>query len=249
MRPPYATILISLLLISAYFYLSNFTLYSTEKDLLNLSYHISKSPALVIIYMFVHTGVFHLFGNLVPLILFSVILESKAGSKNTFLIFILSGISAAILFSIFEPKYALIGASAAVAGIMGAATTRSPKSAFLLLFLTPILIYYLIFPSIAYVTLSIQSNLRQETINLNSQISNAIKSGDIQKADFLNKSLTNVVAESQKIDSGKRFELETPTSILVHLFGAVFGVIYLYILNKTEFLNGLIEYKKITSKL
>lgn len=249
MKIPYATIFLTVLIASAYFYLSNFALYSTEKDLLDLSYHISKNPILVVVYMFVHTGLYHLFGNITPLIFFSFILERKIGSKNTFSIFILSGISSAILFSIFEPKYALLGASAAVAGIMGAATTRSPKLSFPTLILTPILIYYLIFPTISFATISVQDKLAVAENKLMYDINTAIEKGEHDRVIELNQSLKLVVEEKQKIEEGKQLEIETPTSISIHLFGAIFGVIYLYILNKEEFANGLKEYANLTSRI
>jgi membrane associated rhomboid family serine protease len=249
MKFPYATIVLILFLVGTYFYLSNFSLYSSESQLLELSFHITKDPILVLVYMFVHTGIYHLFGNLTPLILFAFLLEQKTRSKDTLAIFLLSGVSSAIAFSLFEPKFALLGASAAIAGLMGAATARDPKKAFIALILTPFLIYLVVFPTITFTSDTLRQQLTTAQLKSSDELKTAIMMGQTEKAAQLNATVNSLKREVETITEGEKFERETPTSITIHLLGAIFGIIYLYILNKKEFWEGMNEYSRLTARL
>jgi membrane associated rhomboid family serine protease len=74
-------------------------------------------PWTIITYMFVHGGLGHIFFNMLSLYFFGPRVEERLGSKRFFILYMLSGISGAILSFIFAPRSAIIGASGAVFGV------------------------------------------------------------------------------------------------------------------------------------
>jgi membrane associated rhomboid family serine protease len=75
-------------------------------------------------YMFLHGGVGHLVGNMVFLWILGCMLEMGSGRALFSVIYLLSGLAAAGLFSLIYPSSTipLVGASGAIAGLMGAYT-------------------------------------------------------------------------------------------------------------------------------
>jgi len=80
-----------------------------------------KFPA-IFTYMFLHGGIFHLIGNMVFLWLVGGLLELAAGKILFLCGYVISGVFASLLFGIVYPQSTspLVGASGAIAGLMGA---------------------------------------------------------------------------------------------------------------------------------
>jgi membrane associated rhomboid family serine protease len=75
-------------------------------------------PWTIITYMFLHAGVMHLAFNMLALFFFGPRVEERLGSRNFLTLYLLSGISGALLSLIMGPSAAVLGASAAVFGVM-----------------------------------------------------------------------------------------------------------------------------------
>jgi membrane associated rhomboid family serine protease len=75
-------------------------------------------PWTLITYMFMHGGMGHLFFNMLSLYFFGSQVESRLGSRRFITLYVLSGISGAILSFFFSPGSNIIGASGAVFGVM-----------------------------------------------------------------------------------------------------------------------------------
>jgi membrane associated rhomboid family serine protease len=97
----------------------------------------------LITYMFLHGGFFHLFSNMYFLFIFGDNIEDRLGHFKYILIYILfgviSGLTQLTIFS--DSPYPLIGASGAVAGVMGAYFIFYPHSKiktliFIIIFIT-----------------------------------------------------------------------------------------------------------------
>jgi len=83
-------------------------------------------PTALITHTFIHVGILHLFGNLFILYLVGPAMEDVWGRPLFALFYALSGVAAALVFvagypNLLEP---LIGASGAIAGVMGAFAVR-----------------------------------------------------------------------------------------------------------------------------
>jgi membrane associated rhomboid family serine protease len=92
--------------------------------------------------IFLHGGLFHLVGNMLYLYIFGDNVEDKLGHFKYFIFYIMSGFVAAFFHYIFNPISSIptLGASGAVAGVMGAYFVFFPKSR--VLTLVPIFIFF-----------------------------------------------------------------------------------------------------------
>lgn len=75
-------------------------------------------PWTIVTYMFLHAGVMHLAFNMLALFFFGPRVEERLGSRSFLYLYIISGISGALLSLIMGPSAAVLGASAAVFGVM-----------------------------------------------------------------------------------------------------------------------------------
>lgn len=75
-------------------------------------------PWTIVTYMFLHAGVMHLAFNMLALFFFGPRVEERLGSRSFLILYILSGISGALLSLITSPGAAVLGASGAVFGVM-----------------------------------------------------------------------------------------------------------------------------------
>lgn len=93
------------------------------------SYH--KTPVLsAITGMFVHGGWIHLLGNMLFLLIFGNNVEDRLGRIKYLLFYIAVGMASAYGFALTEPNSAttLIGASGAIAGVLGAYLVMFPRA-------------------------------------------------------------------------------------------------------------------------
>jgi membrane associated rhomboid family serine protease len=75
-------------------------------------------PWTIITYMFLHAGLMHLAFNMLALFFFGPRVEERLGSRSFLYLYLISGISGALLSLIMGPSAAVLGASGAVFGVM-----------------------------------------------------------------------------------------------------------------------------------
>lgn len=103
--------------------------------------------------MFMHAGWLHLLGNMWTLFIFGDNVEDTLGRGRYLLFYLLCGLASLFLFLLFSPGSAtpLVGASGAIAGVMGAYFSLFPGAR--VLTLVPIFIIFTIIELPAYVFL------------------------------------------------------------------------------------------------
>ncbi len=103
--------------------------------------------------MFMHAGWLHLLGNMWTLFIFGDNVEDTLGRGTYLLFYLLCGLASLFLFFLFSPGSAtpLVGASGAIAGVMGAYFSLFPGAR--VLTLVPIFIIFTIIELPAYVFL------------------------------------------------------------------------------------------------
>jgi len=86
-------------------------------------------PWTLITYMFLHGGLVHILFNMMTLYFFGPYLEKLIGKKQFVLMYLISGVVAAIGFILFEGNTGagLVGASGAVCGVLGAVAILNPN--------------------------------------------------------------------------------------------------------------------------
>jgi membrane associated rhomboid family serine protease len=75
-------------------------------------------PWTIVTYMFLHGGFAHIFFNMLALYFFGPRVEVQLGSRRFAILYFLGGICGALLSFVLAPQSAIIGASAAVFGVM-----------------------------------------------------------------------------------------------------------------------------------
>jgi len=85
--------------------------------------------------MFLHGGFLHLGGNMLFLWIFGTNIEDSIGPTKFILFYLASGLAAAALFVIFSPNsnVPMVGASGAIAGVLGAYLVAFPRTRILTL--------------------------------------------------------------------------------------------------------------------
>jgi membrane associated rhomboid family serine protease len=78
---------------------------------------ILSRPWTVLTYMFVHANFWHLLFNMLGLLFFGPVLEDRWGSREFIKFYLICGFAGG-LFSLFFPHQAIIGASAAIYGVL-----------------------------------------------------------------------------------------------------------------------------------
>lgn len=101
--------------------------FGTMDDKYGLSYNLGwdKERFRLITYMFLHSNIFHLFGNMVSLYIVGSMLEMQIGFLRMSGVYLISGIYGGIASVMFNhytgvPELVTVGASAAVYGVLGA---------------------------------------------------------------------------------------------------------------------------------
>jgi len=83
---------------------------------------IARQPWALLTSMFLHGGWLHLAGNMLFLWVFGRNIEDRLGSRNFFILYIVCGLAAAVIHVAANPysRVPTVGASGAIAGVMGA---------------------------------------------------------------------------------------------------------------------------------
>jgi Uncharacterized membrane protein (homolog of Drosophila rhomboid) len=92
--------------------------------------YITARPWTLITYMFLHSfNISHILFNMVTLYFFGPYLEKLIGKKSFIIMYLISGVVAAIGFILFEGNtgVGLVGASGAVCGVLGAVAILNPN--------------------------------------------------------------------------------------------------------------------------
>ena len=79
---------------------------------------ILQQPWAILTYMFLHAGFMHILFNMIGLYFFGPRLEARIGSRDFLFLYLLSGITGAVLSFFLTPGAAIVGASGAVFGVL-----------------------------------------------------------------------------------------------------------------------------------
>jgi membrane associated rhomboid family serine protease len=99
-----------------------------------------ERPWTILTAMFVHSGFWHIFGNMITLFFFGRVLYQIVGQNRFLLVYFIGGIVGNILFILFNlsSDNFVIGASGAVYAVAGALVVMMPNMRVLLWFIAPL---------------------------------------------------------------------------------------------------------------
>jgi rhomboid family protein len=114
----------------------------------------SAPPALetLVTSMFLHGGILHVAGNMLYLFIFGAAVEEAMGHLRFALFYFAAGIAAALAMAAFTPHSSVpvIGASGAIAGVLGAYFVLYPRARILTVLPIFVFLYFVEVPAVAY---------------------------------------------------------------------------------------------------
>jgi len=105
--------------------------------------------------MFLHGGVLHVAGNMLYLFIFGAAVEEAMGAVRYLLFYLACGIAAALAMAAVTPHSSVpvIGASGAIAGVLGAYFVLYPRAKILTILPIIVLMYFVEIPAVLYLLL------------------------------------------------------------------------------------------------
>jgi membrane associated rhomboid family serine protease len=97
-----------------------------------------REPWTVVTYMFLHGGFTHILFNMIALYFFGPQVEARIGSNRFLALYFISGIFGALVSLVFAPFSPIIGASAAIFGVMLAFARFWPTAQILVFGIIPV---------------------------------------------------------------------------------------------------------------
>ena len=127
------------------------------RELARIPHEGATPPALATILtsMFLHGGLMHIAGNMLYLFIFGAAVEEAMGHVRFLLFYLLSGVAAALAMAAFMPHSTVpvIGASGAIAGVLGAYFVLYPRAKITTILPIFVLMYFVEVPAILYLLL------------------------------------------------------------------------------------------------
>ncbi|MFA4946038.1 MAG: rhomboid family intramembrane serine protease [Candidatus Micrarchaeia archaeon] len=241
MRFPWATLVLSLALVVPYFLASSGAFYLSDDAVYGSAFSVYNAGGWLT-HIFAHVGAFHLAGNLLPLVMFGVLLESVLLPLDVIALFLSCGLFASAVFALLNPGSYLVGASAAIAGVMTAALAVRPRSAIVLVLVTPLLISAAAFPLVDSLVRGEQASFASESTEFAEQARLLAEENRTAEAFAANASAYAAAEKEALVAGGRVREESTPTDFLVHFYGAAFAAVYLALFKKRELAEGAAEF-------
>ncbi|MCD4740490.1 rhomboid family intramembrane serine protease [archaeon] len=221
-------------------------------------------------YSFMHIVIKHLLINMIMLLAIRWVIETKLEKKLLIGIFLFSGILAGLGYALANPHSWVIGASAGVAGMLVAAYLVDVKKTIIVLTGSVLLLSCIVLPLTDYTIHQLTTsheqqlnNTQQEIQKINETIKQVEKTiqekqekgenatQEIKQIQNLTKQLNQtiikketVTTEKETIKEGSEKEKETPASDLIHMLGALFGIVYMLAFKRISFEWFITDLKK-----
>ncbi|MBI5226575.1 rhomboid family intramembrane serine protease [Candidatus Micrarchaeota archaeon] len=240
MRIPWATLVLTVAVLAVYFFSSSGNLYP-DSSLVGQHAYGASNPLALIFSLFFHIGARHLVSNLLPLVAFCFLLEMSLPSRHAFLVFFASGILSAFVFSILNPSSFLVGASAGVAGLMTAGALLRPKWGVLVLIAVPFVLGVVALPLVDWAASASFSALGVKTSELRVEADRLQAAGQTQAAASVRAQAEAINATLAQQESVRAQEAVATPDEIVHLVGALAGVLYVLVFFRDKMRDGFEE--------
>jgi membrane associated rhomboid family serine protease len=127
-----------LLLANILVFFVQYTMPGLTDSLVFVPRYVLFRPWSIVTYMFLHGGFMHILFNMLGLYFFGPRVEARIGSRRFVQLYFVSGIAGALLSFVFAPSAAIVGASAAIFGVMLAFATFWPRDQIMIYGIIPI---------------------------------------------------------------------------------------------------------------
>ncbi|MBN3037387.1 MAG: rhomboid family intramembrane serine protease [Candidatus Diapherotrites archaeon] len=212
-------------------------------------------------YAFIHIGLKHMLGNIVVLLGVGTVLESRIGSKDALCVYLISAIGSGFFYALLHPNIWVVGASAAVSGLIAASFITDFKKTVVVLVACIAAVPLIVFPATdtaldAFTQKTVEEKIGTITdINAMDQAAQELEEAlqqpnltqeeaiDIrQQLDEVQESLEEkqqeerelALAEEQVV-KGRQTEAITPVSMEIHFIGMACALAYMYAFKRKAF--------------
>jgi len=260
---PYATLFLTFFTVFVYFWLSKGQPY--VYPIWKLWWYGVTNTHLwgAISYSFIHIGIRHLIGNVIVLFLLGTVLEQKIGGRHTLGIYASAGMLGGLFYALLFPKVWVIGASAAIAGLMVAAYLADFKKASVVIIIVVFLIPNVVIPATENILIGfteeqvekrillieqeeeLQKELQQVVVRLKiedltleeKQLLQGKQEKIASNIQIVKEEQEEVVEVEQTTIKGIETESVTPVSFEIHLLGVLFAMVYASLFKRSIFTN------------
>jgi len=229
-----------------YFISSNWQPYLSPLSTIDPFGVVSFNYAGAVSYLFMHVGLKHLIGNIIAIGILGYIVEKYLGTKHFLGIYFTSGIGAGILYTYFFPGSWVIGASAAITGILMAAAVVDLKKTMIAFLAIMIIIPGIVFPItdqgidfLQQERIKEATELKAEAIEIEGELD---EQQTIEEELLLQELLVQVQNREQEIEQqkvqvekGRKTESVTPVSFEIHLLGIFLALAYMVVFKRDAF--------------
>ncbi|MCK4327281.1 MAG: rhomboid family intramembrane serine protease [Candidatus Diapherotrites archaeon] len=233
---PVATLALAAGLVLFYFMVSGGSTYVTP---LSRMYPLGVSYGNLVgslTYTFSHIGVKHLLGNLVALLAFGAILEQRVDKWHVAGVFLISGVFAGFAYVLIHTDVWVIGASAAIAGLIAAGTVASTKKTLVALAAVLLLVPNVILPA-SDMALDALEGMRVEQAEEAQEkivgLEERIEMGNytpqtVEQKQKAEQQYSVATESKQALEEGRETEAVTPASLEIHLLGGLFAMMFMW---------------------
>ena len=239
-RLPVATLSISALLVAFYFVVSGGSSYVAP---LSRIYPLGVSGYNLLgafTYLFMHIGIKHLLGNLIAFLVFGSILEQDIRRSHVIGIFLASGVLGGLGYAVLNPAVWVVGASAAIAGILVAAAVAEPKNSLIAFLLVMYFVPAVILPATDGVLNQLEENKLMAAAK--TKIGLVELENRIDGGNYTNKTLSEKLALEEEynrelaakntMSSGRKTEAATPASFEIHAIGGLVAILFMFLFDR-----------------
>ncbi|MBI2445755.1 rhomboid family intramembrane serine protease [Candidatus Micrarchaeota archaeon] len=248
MRFPWATALLTAAVLIVYAYSSGGLLYPNTSLVAQNAFG-SANPLALLFSLFFHIGANHVLGNLVPLIGFALLLERSLSGRHVVVVFLASGLVAALVFWVLNPSSFLAGASGGIAGLMTAASLSRPKWGVMLLLGVPLFMSVVAFPVLAWAKEASFSSLDQKASSLQIQADQLEAAGQYEAAAEARAEAEAVNATLTQQEATAAAEARAVPDFFVHAAGALVGMLYVLAFFRERVREGFEELAVVLDSL
>jgi membrane associated rhomboid family serine protease len=237
-----------LMLLLAYFFLSEGKPFISYETISFFYFHLGSFHN-IIFYSFVHESIFHLAGNFIGLLFFSLVICSAINARNVFGVFFFSSVLAGIFFVLANPQTALLGASAGVSGLGSAAFLLNPKKTIFAIISVFLVVFFVATPLITVSLTSTEQSFVSEEKFLEKEFQKAVSEKNFVLQEQVLEKKKAIQEEFFQFEQGKEFAKKTPTNHLAHILGGIFGIIYVLLFFRKNAQDSALNAKNFFLKL
>ena len=220
--------LISLVLVFAFLFLSNFGAFIPVQNQQALSFNLFERPQNFFLYLFAHSGVAHLVANVFLVFFLGWVVEGVVPKKHVYGLFFGVGAMSFALFNLASPGTFGVGAIGGSIALTAAAFVLSPKKSIIAL-LSVLFLSLLLMGGYNIIQGIEKQNLQAAQSKAMADLQLAVESKNAPLSAAKLKEVQAVSAAIKEKELQAQYSKNISVANAVHLIAAVLAIVYLFL--------------------